>query len=182
MDLLTKYEPPSWAEKIQNTPKYKLKVSLFFIINLDLKDLRNALVTNKTDAVRFQRFVNRRRIWESPGHRTIFDVFSLRSHISYRRRPASVYDNIGRCPVGFFRDFTRMKQISTCDDVYVHKDHYTPTWLQRDGLSKKRLSQTLTVIEVKTTFAQDCSNCNSTCYLSSALKRNLHYFIYIHGL
>ena len=62
MDLLTKYEPPNWAEKIQNTPKYKLKVSLFFIINLDLKGLRNALVTNKTDAVRFQRFANHRRI------------------------------------------------------------------------------------------------------------------------
>jgi len=34
-----------------------------------------AIVTNKTAAVRFQRFANHRRIWESPGHRTILDIF-----------------------------------------------------------------------------------------------------------
>jgi len=33
-----------------------------------------------------------------PG--TIFKNFLLRGHISYGHRPASVYENIGRCPTG----------------------------------------------------------------------------------
>jgi len=34
------------------------------------------------------------------GHRTIFKNFLLRGHISYGRRSASVYKNIGWCPAG----------------------------------------------------------------------------------
>jgi len=63
-----------------------------------------AMVTNKTDIVRFQRFAYHRRIWWSPGHRTIFMNFHLRGLISYGRRPASVYENIVRCPAGVVRD------------------------------------------------------------------------------
>jgi len=49
----------------------------------------NSMDTNKTDIVRFHRFAHHRRIWYSPGHRTIFKNFLLRGHISYGRRPAS---------------------------------------------------------------------------------------------
>jgi len=35
------------------------------------------MVTNKTDIVRFHRFAHHRRIWKSPGHRTIFKNFLL---------------------------------------------------------------------------------------------------------
>ena len=35
-----------------------------------------------------------------PGTGRCFRFFLLRGHVWYRRRPASVYNNIGRCPVG----------------------------------------------------------------------------------
>ena len=39
------------------------------------------MVTNKTDIVRFQRFVHHLRMWESLGHRTIFKNFCV---VTYR--------------------------------------------------------------------------------------------------
>jgi len=57
--------------------------------------IANAMVTNKTDIVRF---AHHRRISLSLGHRTILKYFLLRGHISYGRRLTSVYDNIGRSP------------------------------------------------------------------------------------
>ena len=35
-----------------------------------------------------------------PGTGRCFRFFLLRGHVWYRRRPASVYNNIGRCPAG----------------------------------------------------------------------------------
>ena len=53
-------------------------------------------------AIRFQGQANG-RIARAPDD---FKLFSLRGHISLESRPASVYDNIARCPAGY-----RMKYI-----------------------------------------------------------------------
>jgi len=76
----------------------------------------------------------------------------------FRHQPGAV-----RCPA----DFTRMKQISTYNDVYfriIIRHHAS----QETALKKERLNQILTVMEVKPTVAQYCVSCNRTCYLSSA--------------
>ena len=74
---------------------------------------------------------NHRRIWYAPGHRTIFKNFQLRGHISYGRRSASVYDNIGQCRTVPGRrcrrsarprtEPGRLKTINfTCNNLYIN--------------------------------------------------------------
>jgi len=96
--------------------------------------------------------------------------------------------DIVRCPAGVVRDhsgivcgptdFTRMKQIFTCNDaiIYIKIRHY----------SSKENMLTLTVMEVKTTLVQDCKNVNSTCswhvIRPQLLKQSIYFCIYIFGL
>jgi len=53
-------------------------------------------------------------------------------------------------------------------------------------VNKERLRLTLTVIEVKTTLAQDCKTFNYTCswyvIYPQPLKRNVHYCVNVLGL
>ena len=86
-------------------------------------------------------------------------LFALRGHLSYGLRPASVNDNIGRSseqPIlhGWITFPRKICKIRIIIRIYASK---------KTGC-QKRLNKTLTVMKVKTTVAQDCSNCNySTC-------------------
>jgi len=77
-----------------------------------------------------------------------------------------------------------MNQISTCNYVYINIKIIIYAF-KETGCKKERLSQILTVIEVNTTLAQDCSNCDSTCLvhvIHQLLKQIMYFCTHIHGL
>jgi len=70
---LTEYHwGPSQHHTLWNTPNFKLTDPIVCYGH-----------SNNNSPERLQRFANHRRIWESPGHRKMFVIFSLHGHISY---------------------------------------------------------------------------------------------------
>ena len=84
------------------------------------------MVSNKIAAVRFQRFANHWRIWESTGHQTNVLLFS--------------------CVVTPNGSWTRIKQMSMSNDVYTKTDFLVIMPPKIGLLNKARLNQTLTVM------------------------------------
>jgi len=102
-----------------------------------------------------------------PSTGRFFNIFSLRGHISYGQRSASVYNNIPLVMMYTLRlTFAIMPPKKQIDK------------------KQERLRLTLTVMQVKTSLAQDCKNFNSTCLLHviQLLKRNICLYLYLWSL
>jgi len=88
-------------------------------------------------------------------------------------RPASVYDNTGRCPSGVVRDqpdTVRWNKLSRAI-MYTLISKLAIIRPKKQVVQKKKTEADLLImIEVNTTLAQDDKNFNSTCWLHVILQ------------
>ena len=149
--------------------------------------ITNAMVTNKTDIVRFQRFAHHRRIWQSPGHQTISKNVLLCGHKSHWRRSTSVYDDIGRCQAGH----RTMSHCTVPGRFYTDKTYfYVQLWLQNKSKfavipPKKEVVKIGRIqADSDSNGGEKSLNCNCLLHVihPQLLNRNIYFCIYVFGL